>query len=82
MKTAPVLSHLLLYFRLTWMQREWSYGVVTMVTDEGEDEKWHGAELSSTAPPPTQEEEVVDFCGEEQVPMLWPLQQGRDGDRI
>lgn len=36
--------------------------------------------------PPTQEEEVVDFCGEEspeeQVPILWPLQQGRDGDRI
>lgn len=51
MKTAPVLSHLLLYFRLTWMQHEWSYGVVTMVTDEGEDEKWHGAERLSTAPP-------------------------------
>lgn len=30
------------------MQHKGSYGAVTMVTDEGEDEEWHGAELLST----------------------------------
>lgn len=51
-RTAPVLSHSLLYIRLTRTQRKWSYGAVTIVTDEGEDEEWHGAGLLYTTPHP------------------------------
>lgn len=61
----PLLT---VYIRLTWTQRMWPYGVVTIVTDEGEDEEWHGAGLLSTPsfpPIPKQEEEAVDFFDEE-----------------
>lgn len=47
-----MLSQSVLYIRLTWTQRKWSYGTVTIVTDEGEDEEWHGTGLLSANPSP------------------------------